>query len=108
MNSLVWSSSRSSVRCLSRRLRSATNDSSPARTSTQLSTNVTLSKSRFSTFRRRSSKNCSETMSRSAMAITLIVARLRLVLLLLVLLGGVGSRRLGVAGAGPVTRAASV
>ena len=51
-----------------------TNDSSPASTSTQLSTNGTLSNSRFSILRRRISKNCSPIMSRSAIAITLIFA----------------------------------
>ena len=68
-NPRFCSSNRSRVRCMGRRLRRATNDSSPARVSTQLSMKVTLSKSRFSTLRRRSSKNCSEIRSRSAMTI---------------------------------------
>ena len=67
-------SSTSSRRCTGRFLRRPTNDSSPASTSTQLSTNGTLSNSRSSIFRRRSSKNCSPMKSRSAIAITLIFA----------------------------------
>ena len=91
---------------------SLTNDSSPASTSTQLSTNGTLSNSRSSIFRRRSSKNCSPMKSRSAIAITLIFAGRR-GLLVLLLLGSFFSSSFLVsldasAGSCPVIRAAIV